>query len=653
MRYLRPNVSEGDTGVLAAWGEQVAMASRMPSLSRLFVQCGDELFPRFAASYEELRTLPRRTRRALQRRLARSRDLTRLAKDGMPAHGGRALRHKLAWSLAGAALLLALWQNADAAIITVNTTKPNTVLNDGKCSLIEAIIAANTDANFDACVSGDPGADTIILPKGNHVLTQVNNGANGLPVITTPITIEGPATISRKKGPTQFRLFEITTGTLTLNNVKLSGGASPLGGGAVFNNGGTLTITNSAITGNLAAYGGGIHNSDGSVFTLTDSSVSGNKAVNNADEGIGGGISNHGTLTVESSLIAKNVANSPTHGGYGGGIANYGTATVSNSLVSGNTASTATDDAAGGGIHNCGDLTVENSDITKNTAKAVASNPYHNSYGGGLNNGGGPSPGGCSGTASLSQSTISLNKAEFGAGVYNASGTVSMENSTVSGNKANFLGGGIFNNGTMIVSNVTIAKNTANIGGGLHNSANPPPLLDGTVNMENSTVSGNKATFWGGGIFNDGIVTVSNVTITKNTGKFGGGLYNSSGTTTLHRTLISGNKAPSGAGPEVYNHTGSVVANSFNLFGQKNNPGVANVSPGATDVIPALNVTTPKIVSPALKNNGGPTPTHALVLGSPALDRIAAGAPATDQRGVTRPQNGLSDIGAFELAVGP
>ena len=289
MRYLRPNVSEGDTGVLAAWGEQVAMASRMPSLSRLVVQCGDELFPRFAASYEELRTLPRRTRRALQRRLARSRDLTRLAKDGMPAHGGRALRHKLAWSLAGAALLLALWQNVDAATITVNTTKPSTALGDGKCSLIEAIIAANTDANFDACVSGDPGADTIILPKGNHILTQVDNGANGLPVITTPITIEGPATISRKKGPAQFRLFEITTGTLTLNEVKLSGGSTPLGGGAVFNNGGTLTITHSAITGNLAAYGGGIHNSAGSVFTLTDSSVSGNKAINSVDEGIGGG----------------------------------------------------------------------------------------------------------------------------------------------------------------------------------------------------------------------------------------------------------------------------------------------------------------------------------------------------------------------------
>ncbi|HEX2450802.1 MAG TPA: choice-of-anchor Q domain-containing protein, partial [Gemmatimonadales bacterium] len=272
----------------------------------------------------------------------------------------------------------------------------------------------------------------------------------------------------------------------------------------------------------------------------------------------------------------------------GGGIANYGTATVSNSLVSGNTASSASDDAAGGGIHNCGTLTVANSHITKNTAKTTSSSD--SSYGGGVNNGGGP--GGCSGTASLSQSTISLNKAEFGAGVYNDIGT---------------------------------------------------------VNMENSTVSGNKATFWGGGIFNDGTMTVSNVTITKNTAKFGGGLYNSSGTTTLRRTLISGNKAPSGAGPEVYNNTGNVVVDTFNLFGQKNNAGVAHVSPGATDVIPASNVTTPKILSPALKDNGGPTPTHALVLGSPALDQIASGAPATDQRGVTRPQNGLSDIGAFEL----
>ena len=645
MRHLRPNISERDASALAAWQEQVASASKIPWLSRLFAQRGDELFPRFAASYEELRALPRRTRRALQRRLARSRELTRLVKDRMHAHGGRALQHKLAWSLAGAALLLALGQNVHASDITVNTTKPDIVLGDGKCSLIEAITTANTDANFDACVRvGGGAADTIMLPKGNHVLTQIDNGVNGLPLITSPITIQGNgATISRKKGPTRFRLFEITTGPVTIENVKLTGGSSPLGGGAVFNNGGILTIANSVITGNVAAGGGGgvlnnygdvtiqnstisentasyggglfhyqgnftvetssiakntassdgggIFNAAGS-FTLTDSEVSGNKATNSVDEAFGGGIFNYATLTVQDSLITKNVARSPLYGGYGGGIANYGTATVSHSAISLNTASSSSDDAAGGGIHNCGTLTVQNSHITKNTAKTTSSNDF--SYGGGVNNGGGP--GGCSGTASLSATTISVNKAEFGAGIYS---------------------------------------------------------YDGTVNIENSTISGNKATFLGGGILNASTMTVTNVTITKNAARFGGGVFNYlNGAITLSQTLISGNKAPSGNGPEVYN-IATVVADDFNLFGQKNDPGVVNVPYGSTDVIPGPTVTTPKILSPSLKDNGGPTPTHALVPGSPALDQITAGAPATDQRGVVRPQNVLSDIGAFELEVGP
>jgi hypothetical protein len=58
----------------------------------------------------------------------------------------------------------------------------------------------------------------------------------------------------------------------------------------------------------------------------------------------------------------------------------------------------------------------------------------------------------------------------------------------------------------------------------------------------------------------------------------------------------------------------------------------------------------------ALRNNGGATFTHALLPGSPAIDRGAhAGAPRADQRGVRRPRDGdgngspAVDIGAFEL----
>ena len=51
-----------------------------------------------------------------------------------------------------------------------------------------------------------------------------------------------------------------------------------------------------------------------------------------------------------------------------------------------------------------------------------------------------------------------------------------------------------------------------------------------------------------------------------------------------------------------------------------------------------------------LADNGGPTLTHALLAGSPAID---AGddslCPATDQRGVSRPLGAHCDIGSFEF----
>ena len=56
---------------------------------------------------------------------------------------------------------------------------------------------------------------------------------------------------------------------------------------------------------------------------------------------------------------------------------------------------------------------------------------------------------------------------------------------------------------------------------------------------------------------------------------------------------------------------------------------------------------------PRLADNGGPTPTIALVAGSPAIDAGAATCVPTDQRGVTRPQGPACDIGAFEVIVPP
>ena len=68
-----------------------------------------------------------------------------------------------------------------------------------------------------------------------------------------------------------------------------------------------------------------------------------------------------------------------------------------------------------------------------------------------------------------------------------------------------------------------------------------------------------------------------------------------------------------------------------------------NSSPVATDKIGVQPLLGP------LADNGGPTQTHALLAGSPAIDAgDDTAAPATDQRGVARPQGARSDIGSVE-----
>ena len=76
----------------------------------------------------------------------------------------------MAWSLAGAALLLALGQGvATAATITVTTNDPR-IIPDGQCSLIEAIVNANNDAATHADCAAGSGADTIVLPANANVM---------------------------------------------------------------------------------------------------------------------------------------------------------------------------------------------------------------------------------------------------------------------------------------------------------------------------------------------------------------------------------------------------------------------------------------------------------------------------------------------------
>jgi hypothetical protein len=288
------------------------------------------------AVYRALRALPRRVRRALQRKFARS--------------------------LAEVALLLALGHGpAWAATINVSVAGP--------CTLSKAITAANTDSTAGgACTTGS-GADTLVLTAGSiHTLTAVDNntllGATGLPLVSSTITIAGNgSTIERSSagGTPQFRLLTVTaSGNLTLQKLTLQGGHADTGGGAVYNYG-ICTVTNSTITGNTAdSGGGGVFNAYNRTLTITNSTVSGNVAVAQP----GGGVYNGGPFTLTNSTVSGNRVATNREGG---GVQNYaGTATIVQSTVSGNTA------FLGGGIYIFqGSVTVIQSAIANNTAAEI------------------------------------------------------------------------------------------------------------------------------------------------------------------------------------------------------------------------------------------------------------------------------------------
>ena len=230
---------------------------------------------------------------------------------------------------------------------------------------------------------------------------------------------------------------------------------------------------------------------------------------------------------------------------------------------------------------------------------------------------------------------------ERGGGIRNL-GNLTINRCSISGNNSEQGGGGI-NNGpgaVMVINDSTIAGNelvgagSGESGGGIQS--------EGSLTISNSTVSGNTSSFNGGGIGSSSSLILDSVTVTGNTVPFGVGsgsglLLGGSGGASLKNSILAGNSgaedcaaflfAPSDAGNNLIQTQAGcdfVGGANGNIVGQD----------------PLLGV---------LRDNGGPTRTHALLAGSPAIDAGDTDL-NTDQRGYARPSGAADDIGAFEEA---
>ena len=215
-----------------------------------------------------------------------------------------------------------------------------------------------------------------------------------------------------------------------------------------------------------------------------------------------------------------------------------------------------------------------------------------------------------------------------------------------------YCGGGLYvgDDSSVEIESTTFSGNEALDGGGLCFGS----LV--SAHIVNSTISGNRAGRHGGGIVvrRDDSVSqnLNSTTIAENVADSdadgigdGGGVYFDLADGDVYpqfrNSLIAdnvdmGGEVPDCGGPGLYETLG------YNLVGSSRGCSAANqMSSDLFDVDPMLE---------SLGSNGGATQTHAVVLGSPALDAIPSCIPA-DQRGVSRPQGPACDIGAFELEV--
>lgn len=284
-------------------------------------------------------------------------------------------------------------------------------------------------------------------------------------------------------------------------------------------------------------------------------------------------------------------------------------------------------------------------------------------------------------------------------------GTVILNNSIISSNSSESIAGGIYNKGILEVNGSVIQENFSGEGSGIHNvnkvtitnssiinnSAGSPFLRfsrvlfpvgagifnepSGELTVINSTISGNSGGVdGGGGILSKGNATILNSTITQNEGQVGPGIWAETNTANVllinsivaqnYKPIFETDGTPIGISYNVPDIDGFFnPASSFNLIGNANgillNGINGNISGSSNSLNNGDNSINAKLGP--LQDNGGLTPTHALLKGSPAINagnsnvielRQFFSNNPVDQIGNPRINGSGVDIGSVEFGSG-
>ncbi|MBC8095864.1 MAG: hypothetical protein H7Y43_08625, partial [Akkermansiaceae bacterium] len=502
----------------------------------------------------------------------------------------------------------------DIGAVEVVTVVSSTADNNTNTSL-RGIIVGSAPGQTNTFAAGLSG-QTIVLTNSQLSLNK-------------SLTLDGSAlpngiTIS---GNNQTRIFEVFSGSTTLNALTLTNGNAQfyngLGGGILVDSNATLVVNNCAIVGNVANFGGGILSSYGNL-TVNNSTVASNSAV--AFAGLGGGIYNfEGVLTLRNCTVSGNSAT--TGPGTGGGVYSTANSTLLNTIVAANIAPNFPNVFATGAFTGANNLTNGNPLLAPlgNYGGPTPSRPplpgspavdqgaatplttdqrgYPRSIGAQVDIGavevqsfiglvttnadngalgslrsvlaGAEAGSTITFAPGLSGQTILLTNGQIVLSrIVSIDGSTLINGVQINGSGASrlfFVNGGV----DAVLNALTLTNGNEVVGGAINNN--------GTLTINQCTLAGNRANtsggISGGAILNRGLLAVRNSTLAGNTGSFGGAIFNDlNSTLTVGQSTFTGNVGTNSGGA-IYNFNGTMTVNQSTVVGNQS-PGVGSQGGG-------------------------------------------------------------------------